>query len=420
MVATSFLITVASMALSASASCMHGTSFMKRQVSEDGKKVAVSTFGYSGEKGPVNWASLAKENESCRTGKVQSPIVLDNTIAKAKEKPVIKIADVREAEFENLGTTLETIVTGTTTFAGKEFKLKQFHMHTPSEHRINDEYFPLEIHMVHEAADKSIAVIAIPFQLTEDNQTTELLTSVIANIDKVEKPGTVTKTGALKFGPLINVLQTKPLFQYTGSLTTPPCAEGLTFLVLEEPLPLNVATYNKIKKVIKFNSRYVQNQLGKQNLLSIAENLAVAAKGGNVGEKAIDGETLDGNALAKLLAAARNSSDISVVTTTTTQTKIITNGKGAAEQQKEAPKQEAPKQAEQPKEAPKQPEQQKEVPKQEAPKQEAPKQEAPKNQPINVEVPKQGQQQPKQQTNGMMDRKPRRFTRTVKRNFNRS
>jgi carbonic anhydrase len=420
MVATSFLITVASMALSASASCMHGTSFMKRQVSEDGKKVAVSTFGYSGEKGPVNWASLAKENESCRTGKIQSPIVLDNSIGKAKEKPVIKIADVKEAEFENLGTTLETIVEGTTTFAGKEFKLKQFHMHTPSEHRINDEYFPLEIHMVHEAADKSIAVIAIPFQLTEDNTTTELLTSVIANIDKVTVPGTVTKTGPLKFAPLVNILQTKPLFQYTGSLTTPPCAEGLTFLVLEEPQPINVATFNKIKKVIKFNARTIQNTLGKGNILTIAEDLAIAAKGGNVAEKVEGGDVtnLDGNALAKLLAAARNSTEINVVTTTTTQTKIVTNGKAAAEQQKEAPKQEAPKQEAPKQEAPKQQEQQKE-----APKQEAPKQEAPKNQPINIEVPKQGQQQqPKpaqQQTAGMMDHKPRRIVRTVKRSIRR-
>ena len=62
--------------------------------------VEVSNFGYSGERGPVNWASLAPENEACRTSKIQSPIVLDNTIEKAKERPVVKIANVEEAEFE--------------------------------------------------------------------------------------------------------------------------------------------------------------------------------------------------------------------------------------------------------------------------------------------------------------------------------
>jgi carbonic anhydrase len=379
------------MALSASASCMHGTSFQKRQVSEDGKKVKVSNFGYSGERGPVNWASLAPENEACRTSKVQSPIVLDNTIEKAKERPVVKIANVEEAEFENLGTTLETIVTGTTTFGGKDFTLQQFHMHTPSEHRINDEYFPLEIHMVHQAADKSIAVIAIPFQLSEDGKTTELLTSVIANIDKVTEPGSVTTTGPLDFGPIINEIQTKPLFQYTGSLTTPPCAEGLTFLVMEEPLPINVATFNKIKKVIKFNARTIQNTLGKQNILTIAEDLAIAAKGGiggNIeGGKEID---LDGNALAKLLAAATNSTEFEVFTTTTTQTKIITNGQGSVEAPKAGEGKEEGKEegkAEPPKAEPPKPEEGKK----EAGKPEPPKPEAGKKQvepKVNIEVPK--------------------------------
>jgi len=380
MVATTFFITVVSMALSASASCMHGTSMMKRQVSEDGKKVEVSNFGYSGERGPVNWASLAPENEACRTSKVQSPIVLDNTISKATERPVVKIANVEEAEFENLGTTLETIVTGTTTFGGKEFTLKQFHMHTPSEHRINDEYFPLEIHMVHESADKSIAVIAIPFQLTEDGSTTELLTNVIANIDKVAEPGSVTKTGPLDFAPVINLIQTKALFQYTGSLTTPPCAEGLTFLVMEEPLPINVATFNKIKKVIKFNARTIQNTLGKGNILTIAEDLAIAAKGGIGNEKVEGGEltNLDGNALAKLLAAASNSTEINVVTTTTTQTKIVTNGQGGGAV-------EAPKAEEGKAEAPKAEEGKAEAPKAEEGKKEEAKTEAPK---VNIEVPK--------------------------------
>jgi len=94
---------------------------------------------------------------------------------------------------------------------------------------------------------------------------------------------------------------------------------------LEEPLPLNVATYNKIKKVIGFNSRYVQNQLGKGNVLNIAENLAISARGGSVEGEATK---LDGNAIAKLLAAAGNSTEFTVVTTTTTQTRIVTNGSG--------------------------------------------------------------------------------------------
>ncbi|KAF7338965.1 Carbonic anhydrase [Mycena venus] len=260
------LATSAALSVSVSANCIHGTSFFPRTEG----KVEVGKFGYTGLQGPLNWAGLDPANSACRSSKVQSPIVIDESVPKAKSAPKVEISNVEEAEFENLGTTLEVVVKGKTTFEGTEFELQQFHLHTPSEHRINDEYFPLEMHMVHQAADESIAVIAIPFQLNEDGETTELLTSVIENLSKVAEPGTSTTTGPLDFGPLIEAIETRPLFQYSGSLTTPPCKEGLTFLVMEEPLALDVKTYNALKKVIKFNARYSQNKLGEDNLLTVA------------------------------------------------------------------------------------------------------------------------------------------------------
>ncbi|THV01079.1 carbonic anhydrase [Dendrothele bispora CBS 962.96] len=226
------LATLTSLALRVSANCIYGTHLHRR---EEGQ-VPISNFGYSGNVGPVNWASISPENSACATSKVQSPIVLDDAVSFASEAPQVTIDSVEEAEFENLGSTIEVVVNGTTKFAGSEFALKQFHLHTPSEHRINDEYFPLEMHMVHEAEDGSIAVIAVPFQLTEDGSTTELLTAVTENLGDIETPGTATKTGALDFQQLIETIQTTPLFQYSGSLTTPPCAEGLTFLVVSEPV----------------------------------------------------------------------------------------------------------------------------------------------------------------------------------------
>jgi carbonic anhydrase len=262
-------------ALTANASCLSGTSFFPRQEGT----VEVGKFGYTGLQGPLNWAGLFEENAACASSKVQSPIVLTDAIPKAPSAPKVEIENVEETEFENKGTTLEVVIEGKTTFEGAEFELKQFHFHTPSEHRINDEYFPLEIHMVHEGANGAIAVIAIPFQLTEDGKTTELLTAVIENIEDVREPGTATKTGALDFKELIEAIESRPLFLYTGSLTTPPCAEGLTFLVMEEPLDLDVKTFNTIKSVIKFNSRYSQNDLGETNLLEVASELSRKTQG---------------------------------------------------------------------------------------------------------------------------------------------
>ncbi|CUS09350.1 unnamed protein product [Tuber aestivum] len=264
--------------LLSSANCMYGTSLFPRA---EGATVEVSNFGYEGLQGPLNWAALAAENSACAASKVQSPINIDSTIELAAEAPKVDIPDVEAALFENLGTTVEVVVNGTTTLGGAEFSLQQFHFHTPSEHRVAEEYFPLEVHMVHEAADGSgaMAVIALTFQLSEDGATTELLTGVTKNLAQIATPGTVTETGPLKFAKVIEHVQTTPLFQYTGSLTTPPCAEGLTFLVTKEPLPLSVKTYNEIKAVVKFNSRYTQNSLGQGNLVAVGAAALASVEG---------------------------------------------------------------------------------------------------------------------------------------------
>lgn len=69
---------------------------------------------------------------------------------------------------------------------------------------------------------------------------------------------------------IIKHLETTPLLQYRGSLTTPPCKEGITFLVAEQPLPISPTSFNSMKKVLKFNSRYTQGILGEPNLIEKA------------------------------------------------------------------------------------------------------------------------------------------------------
>jgi carbonic anhydrase len=125
---------------------------------------------------------------------------------------------------------------------------------------------------LHRTVDGSgdIAVLAVLFDMSLDGSTTQLLSGAFQNLGRIVNPGTVTTTGPLVFNQLVNHLQTTPLFQYTGSLTTPPCAEGLTFLVTAVPMPINVPTYRALKSVVKFNSRFTQNTLGEQNLLLVA------------------------------------------------------------------------------------------------------------------------------------------------------
>lgn len=122
------------------------------------------------------------------------------------------------------------------------------------------------MHMVHEGADGKIFVLAVLFELSSSSST-ELLKSVTKNIDHISVPGTKTETGALDFSELKKLIDTSKLFSYQGSLTTPPCAEGLTFIIPQTPMALDVETYNAIKKTVKFNSRFTQNGAGQANVL---------------------------------------------------------------------------------------------------------------------------------------------------------
>ncbi|RDB16042.1 Alpha carbonic anhydrase 4 [Hypsizygus marmoreus] len=227
-------------------------------------------LSYTGFTGPLGWTGLSPQNTECSTSSFQSPINLDRYINSPATNPHVLIPDVEHAEFENLGSTVEVTVNGTTIFNNRRFNLLQFHFHTPSEHRINEEYYPLEAHFVHKADDGTTLVLGVLFELTSNGNTTQLLTAVTKNIDEISEPGSSTETGPLRFSPLIAHFQRTPLFYYIGSLTTPPCTSGVIWLVSKEPLPLDVGTYLALKKVMKFNSRYTQNTPGYMNLIMVA------------------------------------------------------------------------------------------------------------------------------------------------------
>ncbi|KAK1230820.1 hypothetical protein PQX77_006092 [Marasmius sp. AFHP31] len=286
----SFTFFAASFVLSARASCSHGTTLLRREVNDG--KVKTSPFGYDDETGPLVWAGMDPNNTACHAGHAQSPIVLNTSTPNAPPVTVM-FHSAHEVELENLGSTLEVVgVNGTANFQGRDYHLKQFHFHTPSEHRLNGEYYPLEMHMVHESTttsatpssyhslkalhardtrtESSFVVLAVLFELSENNTTSEFLSDVTENLHRVKEPGSITQIEHLDLSDLATAIQTRPKYHYVGSLTTPPCSEGINFVVLKEPLELDVKTYNAMKKIMKFNARYTQNALGRDNLLEMA------------------------------------------------------------------------------------------------------------------------------------------------------
>lgn len=144
-----YLAAALSLAAPAFASCNYGTHLYPRS-----ETVPISNFSYTGLTGPLNWYGLNKTaNRLCAVGQNQSPINLD---AKVVTRPGTSISltvqdDPLGGELENLGTTVEVPTNGSLKADGKTYSLAQFHFHTPSEHRLNSEYFPGEVHFVFSA-----------------------------------------------------------------------------------------------------------------------------------------------------------------------------------------------------------------------------------------------------------------------------
>ena len=153
----------------------------------------------------------------------------------------------------NNGHTLQVNVSGDNILSvdGQKFKLLQFHFHSPSEHQIDGEAFPLEAHFVHENERGELAVIGILFRLGEENQN-------IYNIGKSapEKAGEETRfVYAVDEVMVVPAKDISAYYRYSGSLTTPPCTEGLRWFVVPEAVTISSEQVSRYIELIGEDAR---------------------------------------------------------------------------------------------------------------------------------------------------------------------
>ncbi|KAI1204868.1 carbonic anhydrase [Annulohypoxylon truncatum] len=290
--AFSRLFLLATSVTSAMASCGSLTHLFPRA---EGEEVPISTFGYTGAIGPVLWTQLnTTANGLCSTGSNQSPI--DMVEGQFQLIPAsdteLTIPDVPEgATFENLGSTVEVVMKGlggTFVLENNNFTLQQFHFHHPSEHIDNGVSLPMEMHLVFSSETGNIAVIGVYVDLVDSPQNVSearltrrqtpstLLETIFGSVGEIATPGTSTTTKPLVMSELVDTLKTGSFQRYAGSLTTPPCSEGVAWSVSTEKLMLSRATFQAARDVIGFNSRFPQNALGDENVLALAFSGAAA------------------------------------------------------------------------------------------------------------------------------------------------
>ncbi|KAJ1335810.1 carbonic anhydrase [Microdochium nivale] len=251
-------------------------------------EVPVNTFGYFGAIGPLFWNKLAADNTACNTGKNQSPIdMVAGSFSMISGADIsLEIPDqVTGAVFENLGTTVEVVMEGAggklTLPSGTELELKQFHFHHPSEHVDNGVSMPMEMHMVFQTAGTTPQTAVIGVYVDVDagiaggrrrtnsrRAPSPVLETVFSSVGKIAEPGTKTQTGPLVMSEIVSAVLAGGFQSYSGSLTTPPCSEQVTWLVSTQKLSISAGTFTNARNVLGFNSRFAQNAPGEPNILS--------------------------------------------------------------------------------------------------------------------------------------------------------
>jgi carbonic anhydrase len=185
---------------------------------------------YSGEAGPANWAKLSPEYSACG-GRNQSPINLTGFIH-AKLKPIVFHYVGGGSEILNNGHTVQvTALPGSSiSIDGIQFELTQFHFHAPSENLVNGRSFPMEAHLVHADRDGNLAVVAV---MVGEGKANKALEEAWAQMpekegDKVSLSSAISPLGILP--------RKRDYYRFNGSLTTPPCSEGVRWLVMKDPI----------------------------------------------------------------------------------------------------------------------------------------------------------------------------------------
>ncbi|MEI8634465.1 carbonic anhydrase family protein [Vibrio sp. PP-XX7] len=216
------------------------------QASNDG-----SRWGYQSVYGPESWGHVSK---TCETGKNQSPINIKDTL-QADLKPLVFKYEGEVTALQNNGHTLQATVTGDNVLVvdGQEFTLKQFHFHTPSENLINDHQYPLEAHFVHANRAGELAVVSVMYDAGTANAELAQLAKELpqsGHTVKLEQPF-----------PVQSMLpSTQSYYRFNGSLTTPPCSEGVRWLVLKQPQTLSAEQATELMTMMGHNNRPLQEK----------------------------------------------------------------------------------------------------------------------------------------------------------------
>ena len=216
-------------------------------------------WSYSGKEGPKEWAKLSKAYAECADGKTESPIDIEHAIPASLPALAVDYKAVPLAIVDN-GHTVEIMYAAgsTLTVGGHTYTLKQFHFHHPSEEHVDGKVYPLVAHLVHSDAAGHTAVVAVLFDLGAANP---LLDTMWKNIPAEKEKEVDVASISINAADLLPA--DHGYFTYMGSLTTPPCTEGVTWYVLKARATISKEQLEQFGKLYPHNARPIQPTNGR-------------------------------------------------------------------------------------------------------------------------------------------------------------
>jgi carbonic anhydrase len=219
-------------------------------------------WSYVGTTGPSHWGMLSPDFEACDTGRAQSPINIGRKKTRVPFDLKIKYHPAPMIIGEDLETKLMIGKTQTIyndghsiqlnfnekskefiRIGGKDYQLVQFHFHSPSETLWHKQDFPLEIHFVHESKDGDVAVVAVFVKGGADNSA---LTEILGHLPEADH--VAYDVPDVSINPADLLPSDQRYYTFDGSLTTPPCTEGLKWIVMPQPITASPAQILRIRQ----------------------------------------------------------------------------------------------------------------------------------------------------------------------------
>jgi carbonic anhydrase len=224
-------------------------------------------WAYEGPAGPATWGGLKPDFGLCDKGQRQSPIDIKGGLAVELEPVRFNYQPAKFAVIDNGHTVQANLAPGNTIeLAGKRFELKQLHFHRPSEERIDGKQFEMSVHLVHKDEQGRLAVVALLLDKAPDRAKPQAVVQAVWNNLPLEKMEELPARVPLDLNGLLPV--DRSYYTYMGSLTTPPCSEGVQWVVMRQPVAITAEQVALFARLYPMNARPLQQASGRRILQS--------------------------------------------------------------------------------------------------------------------------------------------------------